>query len=218
MNERGRPTAPPSTGLLGRLFAQFRQPSGTLGRLAGFLMARVDADDRWMVDLLDVQPDDRVLEVGFGPGVAVALISARAIRGAVAGVDPSDVMVRQASRRNRAAVDAGQVVLRQGVVANLPYPDASFTKACTIHTLYFWPSIPAGFHELHRILVPGGLLVLAVRRQRPGAGRFDSSRYGFAPSQLQEVMDELKNVGFREVSTRQQEVGRETIAAILARR
>ena len=84
--------------LMRPLFEQFGRPSGWLGRIAGSLMAKGADDDRWLVDLLDVQPEDRVLEVGFGPGVAIELLAARASRGRVAGVDPSDVMVRQATK------------------------------------------------------------------------------------------------------------------------
>jgi len=54
--------------LLRPLFEQFGRPSGLLGRLAGRIMAKADADDRWVTDLLEVRPDDRVLDVGCGPG------------------------------------------------------------------------------------------------------------------------------------------------------
>jgi ubiquinone/menaquinone biosynthesis C-methylase UbiE len=203
---------------LGRLFEQFGRPSGLLGRLAGYVMARSEADDRWVVELLDVQPHDRVLEVGFGPGVAVALIAERATSGLVAGVDPSKVMVRQATRRNGAGVRAGRVELRLGTVSDLPHPDGHFTKACAIHSLYFWPSLDDGLRELHRVLAPGGLLVLAVRMRRPQAGLFDPSRYGFTDEQVAEVVAALGSIGFRDVTTRRQEIDRQTMLAILARR
>ncbi len=205
-------------GVLGQLFGQFGRPSGLLGHLAGVLMARSTADDQWVVELLDVQPDDRVLEVGFGPGVAVTLLAERARVGFVAGVDPSEVMLRQAVRRNRAAVRAGRVELRLGTVSALPYPDAHFTKACAIHSLYFWPSVEAGLRELHRVLAPGGLLALAVRMQRPQAGRFNPSRYGFTDEQVAAVVATLSLIGFRDVSTQRKAFRGETLAAILARR
>src|SRR5207253_10930844 len=115
--------------LMRPLFQQFARPSGWLGRLAGSMMAKGTEDDRWLVDLLELQPDDRVLEVGFGPGVAIESIAARATHGLVAGVDPSDVMVRQATKRNWQAVQDGRVQLQQGCVAQLPFPDSTFTKA-----------------------------------------------------------------------------------------
>jgi ubiquinone/menaquinone biosynthesis C-methylase UbiE len=204
--------------LLRPLFAQFARPSGLLGRLAGRIMAKSDADDRWVTELLDVQASDRVLDVGCGPGVTVGLIAERATSGLVAGVDPSVEMLRQAARRNEAAMRAGRVELRRGEVSELPYPDAFFTKACAIHSLYFWPSIDGGLRELHRVLAPGGLLVIAVRMRREEAGVFEPSRYGLTDTQINEVIATLGAVGFRDATSQHREIGRETITAIIAQR
>jgi ubiquinone/menaquinone biosynthesis C-methylase UbiE len=78
------------------------QPHGAGDHIAGWVMAHRTSNvrrNRWVVSLLDVQPDDRVLELGFGPGVAIAETSRFAVRGAVFGVDHSSVMVRTAQRR-----------------------------------------------------------------------------------------------------------------------
>jgi len=63
--------------LLGGLVEQFGRPTGGLGRMAGWLMSRTTADDRWVIDLLAIQPGDRVLDVGCGPGVTVQLLTER---------------------------------------------------------------------------------------------------------------------------------------------
>jgi ubiquinone/menaquinone biosynthesis C-methylase UbiE len=205
-------------GLLGRFFAQFGRPSGPLGRLAGYLMARLDADDRWVVDLLDVQPHDRVLDIGFGPGVTIALIAERSPSTFVAGVDPSEVMLRQATRRNRAAMREGRIDLRLGTVSELPYPDRHFTKACAVHSLYFWHSVKDGLREVRRVLAPEGRLVIAVRMRHERAGRFDPSRFGLTDEDVAEIVATLTSVGFADVVTQRQQLGREMIAALLARR
>ena len=54
---------------------QFGHPHGIGGRLAGCVMVHRSSNrqrNRWVVSLLDVQPTDRVLEIGFGPGLALA--------------------------------------------------------------------------------------------------------------------------------------------------
>jgi len=60
---------------LSALVQQFGKPSGFLGVLAGIIML-VRPSNRLRnlrtLELLDVRPEDRVLEVGFGPGLAVA--------------------------------------------------------------------------------------------------------------------------------------------------
>ena len=104
-----------------KLFANFAHPRGGLGRLAGRIMAAKgdnNARARWAVAELDPKPDARVLEVGYGPGVAIALMAERLPDGTVVGVDSSDVMRAQASRRNRSAVAAG-------LVENFPEVSAS---------------------------------------------------------------------------------------------
>ena len=92
------------------LMRQGGHPRGIAGRLTGWVMAHRRSNrqrNRWAVSLLDVQPSDRVLEIGFGPGVAIAELASRATRGQVYGIDHSTVMVGQASRRNAAAIRAG---------------------------------------------------------------------------------------------------------------
>src|SRR5262249_61919292 len=94
--------------------AQFHQPTGAAGHVVGWIMGRRSSNvarNRWAVQLLDVQPTDRVIELGCGPGVAIAALATRATQGLVVGVDHSQVMIRQARRRNTAAVRAGRVRL-----------------------------------------------------------------------------------------------------------
>src|SRR5664279_6062799 len=83
---------------------QYRQPSGLVGRWIGSQMARQHRPENlWTVNLLDVQPTDHVLEIGFGPGIAVEEVARRASGGRVAGVDFSRAMVAAARKRNAAA-------------------------------------------------------------------------------------------------------------------
>src|SRR5688572_26587830 len=103
---------------------QFSQPSGLLGRVIGRGMAgRNEREARWTVDLLAIQPDARVLEIGFGPGVAIQYAAERATRGHVSGIDYSEVMLKIARKRNATAIANGVVDLTKGDARSLPYPD-----------------------------------------------------------------------------------------------
>lgn len=93
----------------------FGRPQGVLGRLGGIIMARMNADcGAWVGDLLEVGPNDSVLEVGFGPGMVIQRLSKLAAAGHVAGVDQSWEMVEQARARNATAIKSGSVDLRHG--------------------------------------------------------------------------------------------------------
>ena len=95
--------------------SQFRQPRGCAGWLAGWAMALRSSNRQrnvWAVGLLGVEPTDRVLDIGFGPVIAIRELSRRATQDLVCGVDHAAVMVRQATRRNAAAGRAGRVAPR----------------------------------------------------------------------------------------------------------
>jgi SAM-dependent methyltransferase len=145
------------------LDGQYRRPRGVLGRWVGADMAHDHLPENvWTVRVLDPRPTDRLLEIGFGPGVAVAALAEKVPGGLVAGVDLSATMVSAARRRNAAAIRAGRVDLRQGRADQLQFPDESFDQVFGIHTLYFWPRPAAALRECWRVLRPGGRIVLTV--------------------------------------------------------
>lgn len=140
----------------------FGRPEGALGRLGGVIMARgsrVAAET--VIDLLKVRAGDCVLEIGFGPGAAIALLAARIRDGAIAGVDPSPAMLAQAQARNAAAIAAGKVELRLGEAARLPFTNQSFDKVFAINSMQVWPDVGAGLRESNRVLRRDGRLALA---------------------------------------------------------
>src|SRR3984893_19304111 len=143
------------------LTRMFGCPQGALGRLGGLVMARMNADcGAWAVELLEVGRTDRVLEVGFGPGVVVQHLAKSAAGGHVAGIDQSQEMVEQARARNAPAIRAGRVDLRYGLVESLPFDDGSFDKALAINSMQVWPDAVAGLREIRRVMKPGGRIAL----------------------------------------------------------
>ena len=110
--------------------------------------------------MLQIRPNERVLEVGFGPGVAIALLAGSASSGYVAGVDPSWEMVAQARARNAAAIETGLVDLRQGSVERLPFDDDAFDAVMAVNSMQVWPDAITGLREVHRVMRTGGRLAL----------------------------------------------------------
>src|SRR5829696_558763 len=94
----------------------FCVPKGALGWLGGHLMSQDRQLPTWVVELLDIKPSDRVLEVGSGPGIGLELVAAKAYQGRVVGVDPSETMLEMAHHRNRTQVEAGRIKLHHGFV------------------------------------------------------------------------------------------------------
>jgi hypothetical protein len=69
---------------IAHVHAQFGRPNGFWGSIAGWIMAVRSSNRKrnvWAVSLLDVQHGDRILEIGFGPGLAIREISRIALDG-----------------------------------------------------------------------------------------------------------------------------------------
>jgi ubiquinone/menaquinone biosynthesis C-methylase UbiE len=143
------------------LMRTFGRPQGVLGRLGGIIMTRTNEGcGAWVTDLLDIRPNDSVLEVGFGPGVIIQRLSELASAGRVAGIDPSQEMVMQARARNATAIQNGLVDLRRGSVDSLPFDDNSFDKALAINSMHVWPDPSAGLREMGRVMKSGARVAL----------------------------------------------------------
>ena len=181
------------------VIGQAHHPRGAAGRVTGWVFAHRPSNrqrNRWVVSLLGVRPTDRVLEIGFGPGVAVAEL-VRAGAGHVYGTDHSGVMLRQASRRNAAAVRAGRVTLVNAPVDQLPAAlDGPFDAILAVNSLGFWPAPAERLAELRGRLAPGGRIAIASQPRCPGATA------GTSRSAADEVEILLRSAGFTQLSTK----------------
>src|SRR5215213_750779 len=176
--------------------AQFGRPTGFWGRAAGLLMAHRSSNRRrnaWAVSLLDVRPDDRVLEIGFGPGLAIRELARLATDGYVCGLDHSELMLRRARRLNAERLRGGVVDLRLGSVEELPAFDQPFDKILAVNAMMFWQEPVARLDHLRRLLRGGGLIAVAHQPRGPGASDETSAAKG------REMESALAQAGFSEL-------------------
>lgn len=143
------------------LMQMFGRPKGILGQLGGFILARTKHDfTQWVIDLLEIQPDEKVLEVGFGPGVGIEILATAVSTGYVAGVDYSQEMVKQARVRNEKAIETGLVQLQYGSVEKLPFANDTFDKALAINSMQVWSDAMVGLRSIWRVMKVGGKIAL----------------------------------------------------------
>lgn len=135
------------------------------------------------------RPDSLSIEVGAGSGRFAAPLGIRV------GIEPSCALARIARGR-------GIEVIR-GRVEALPIKDASCSSVLMVTVICFLDNPHPAFRELHRILIPGGSLVLACierggkihRRylQEGGKGRFLSRARFYSREEIGEF---LRTAGF----------------------
>jgi SAM-dependent methyltransferase len=183
--------------IVSHIVSQFHNPRGILGRVAGWIMGTRPSNverTRWAVELLDVQPEHHVLEIGFGPGVGIEALAERATDGVVWGIDHSALMVRIAGKRNVWAATAGRVRLMLGSVETLPDLEP-LDRILAVNNAGMWPDPPARLRELRDRLRPGGVLMI-VSQPRHGGANADDTRRAAAG-----MADQLAAAGFTDLQT-----------------
>jgi SAM-dependent methyltransferase len=182
------------------LYRTFGRPQGLLGRFGGRLLAHGKEEiTEGVISLLDLQPTDHVLEVGFGPGIGIQHAAAATPDGFVAGIDYSTEMVEMARERNAAAIATDRVELRYGDASELPYADDTFDKAFSINSMQVWSDAVSGLQELYRVLRPDGTVVIAFT---PVAGQSS-----------EKLRPTLSQAGFDDIRLEEREVGICAVAA-----
>ena len=107
-----------------------------------------------LLDAAGVGPENRVLDVGTGPGELAARAAAR---GATAlGIDPAAGMLALAARKHPS------VEFRPGSAEELRFPDASFDAVVANFVLLHVGRQERALAEFARVLIPGGRVALTL--------------------------------------------------------
>ncbi|HLO32459.1 MAG TPA: methyltransferase domain-containing protein [Anaerolineales bacterium] len=195
--------------MIEKLNSQFAHPAGWLGRLVGMILALKNRErNAWTISMLAIEPNDHVLEIGFGPGQAIQEVAKLAPDGFVAGIDLSETMVRQASKRNASAIRSGRVLLKQGAEAPLPFEDNEFNKVFAVNSMQFWSNPMAGLQEVRRVLKPSGRVVITI--QPMWAKTEEEVR-----SVGEKLEFQLKQAGFRQVRLETRQIKPITTVSVL---
>lgn len=204
-----------STGfmsIVSHVYTQFEKPRGLLGRLAGSIMANrpsnIERND-WALSLLEITPTDRVLEIGFGPGIAAAKAAAQAKE--VVGIDHSPLMVEAATRRNRDLVNSGKLKLVLGSVTDVDQRCGLFEKIYSVNVVQFWKDPVETFARLRGLLKSGGLLLTAYMPRHVGANDQDATAKG------REIEGWLRQAGFSQIVAETKQMKPVSVVAVIAR-
>jgi ubiquinone/menaquinone biosynthesis C-methylase UbiE len=127
--------------------------------LKSYLTEDVVAQRRAIRAALALQPGERVLDIGSGPGL-LADEMAREVgaQGSVTGVDPSEEML--AIARSEQSSDEERLVYLVGAATELPVPDADFDAVTSTQVYEYVADMSTALAEAHRVLRPGGRLVI----------------------------------------------------------
>jgi SAM-dependent methyltransferase len=207
-------------GLFGVIGKQLQHPKGRVGKVLFRGMTKMTiAHARWTAELMEVDRDDDILEVGFGNGANIELLASQASNGHITGAEISKTALDMASKRNAAAISEGRVALHLVPPGGaLPVDDETFDKSCTIATMYVIADPGAVFREMHRVLKPGGLAAVTFPVREKFVRFKPAKAAGFHFHELADLEAAFRDAGFTETRTERNDAVRFGAHCMLGRK
>lgn len=123
---------------------------------------------RPMLSLMEIKPDDRILDLGCGSGWLCRLLARLVPEGQVVGVDMAPEMVRRAKAASR---EYSNLNFMEGAADRIPCGDGSFSKIVSVESAYYWPDPATCIREMFRVLSRCGSAWILINyyRENPHA-------------------------------------------------
>jgi ubiquinone/menaquinone biosynthesis C-methylase UbiE len=109
--------------------------------------------------LMDIQPEDRILDLGCGTGWASRRMARLATRGEIVGLDVADEMLRRAELASSAFKNVRYV---WGSAENIAEADNAFSKVLSVESFYYYADQGKALDELRRVMAPGAKLFILI--------------------------------------------------------
>lgn len=112
----------------------------------------------WAIETLNIQPDDQLLEIGCGNGIAVSLIADHLTTGKITAIDRSEIAITTAIKRNEAHIAAGKAEFHTTALTDFQH--GQFNKIFAVNVNVFWLKPAKEIAVLKKLLTSDGLVYL----------------------------------------------------------
>jgi len=172
------------------------------------IKALAPARIKWAIELLELEKQHNVFEIGCGSGVAAQHICAKLGRGTYLGVDQSAAAAKAALERTNGYVRGGRAMIRNERFNAESHEPALFDRVLAVNVNLFWSDEGAAMRDVRRIMHIKSRAVLVYqppaaeqrakiaravkRRMAPYFGTIEASMRTVGGAPLLAIVAELK--------------------------
>ena len=180
---------------------QFKKPTGFYGRIISRLMISGNKHAyNTLIPLLNINSKDKILEIGYGPGVGINMIARQYDTDEIYGLDYSGLMLKSASERNSQHIRNGRVHLMLGDFLEAEIPSIDFDKIFCLNVIYFWDDLEKPFKRVYSLLKKGGAFCIFMQK----SDNLEKAKFTkddiFNKYSIGQVFAALEYAGFKEIS------------------
>jgi len=179
---------------------QLRKPTGLFGRhVMTHMLNRLNLPiNHLALEVLQLSSNDHVLEIGFGGGSLIEEMSRLITQGKISGIDYSQDIVDACLKRFKKLINKGAIELHCANVMELPFDARTFSKVCTVNTIYFWSDPQHAFSQIHRVLKDEGIVVICFS-PKVSMQNLSHKLHDFILYDPEDVVSLMTAAGFRDI-------------------
>ncbi len=175
------------------------QPNGIIGKLVSAKMkSENDILYDIMLEKLDIKDKECIFEIGYGHGLGINKILTKHDC-FVTGIDFSELMYNEATKRNKEYIDSSKALLNYGDFLNYKIDKQNYDKIFCLNVTYFWDNLKVPFSKIASGLKHNGVFcIYMIHPSRLKKLKFAKNGI-FNKYSIEKVVAELKDSGFKSV-------------------
>jgi ubiquinone/menaquinone biosynthesis C-methylase UbiE len=175
---------------------QLRKPTGFLGKIISKLMQKGNSSiyDKIILEL-EIKNVNKILEIGYGHGIGAERILTK-YDCFVSGIDFSELMFKQATKRNKKFIDSKKAEFYHGDFLRTPVLSNEYDRIFCLNVVYFWDALNGPFSKIYKGLKEGGLFCMYMTHRDDLNKMKFTKQVIFNKYSIEQIVAELKSAGF----------------------
>jgi len=179
--------------------SQFKKPAGLFGIFTSNLMIKGNRDKyNTLIKDLNIKANDKILEIGYGPGIGINLIAGKCDSCVIHGIDFSKLMYRRATKLNTKYIDDKRVklLLEDFLTSNIDASD--YDKIFCLNVVYFWDDLQRPFERIISLLKKDGMFCFYMAHRDFLIEKKSPDKI-FNKYSIEQITEALRQAGFSEI-------------------